>query len=233
MPRHQACHRASSPSERCPGRVRVDVHERFPVGDGHHAGERPVGGDGDRLGLAGLDGHGGGRAQRHGQGRPAADQDLASVLGSRWPAPIAEARVEVDDGLDRAVGGGESAHQHGGGQQPAADLGHHALGEGQPTGVGLPGRLEGGGVRAVAAGHDLGGAVRRAESEASGGRSADQPAEHRLTVEARDAQPVDRTVGADQRGGAGVAEQPVVLDRDGSSRRRLIAAPRRRPRAVP
>ena len=134
------------------------------------------------------------------------------MLGSRCPAPIPESRVEGDDGLDRAVGGGESAHQHGGGEQAPADLGHHALGEGQPTGVGLPGRLEGGGVRAVAASHYLGG-VCGGKSEASRGRSADQLAEYRLTVEARDAQPVDRTVGADQRGRAGVAEQSVVLDR--------------------
>ena len=99
----------------------------------------------------------------------------------------------------------------GGGEQAPADLGHHALGEGQPTGVGLPGRLEGGGVRAVAASHYLGG-VSGGKSEASRGRS-DQLAEYRLTIEARDAQPVDRTVGADQRGRAGVAEQSVVLDR--------------------
>ena len=133
-----------------------------------------------------------------------------SARGARRRSP--ESRVEGDDGLDRAVGGGESAHQHGGGEQAPADLGHHALGEGQPTGVGLPGRLEGGGVGAVAASHYLGG-VCGGKSEASRGRSADQLAEYRLTVEARDAQPVDRTVGADQRGRAGVAEQSVVLDR--------------------
>ena len=75
----------------------------------------------------------------------------------------------VDDGLDRAVGGGESAHQHGGGEQPAADLGHHAFGEGQPPAVGLPGRLEGGGLGTVAAGDD-GGGVGGAETEPSGGR---------------------------------------------------------------
>ena len=214
-----------------PGRVRVEVHERFAIGHGHHAGERPVGGDGDSCGLPRLDGRGGVVRSATARRRPVADQDLASVLGPRWSAPLSESRVEVDDGLDRAVGGGQSAHQHGGGEQPAADLGHHALGEGQPTGVGLPGRLEGGGVGAVAASHYLGG-VCGGKSEASRGRSADQLAEHRLTVEARDAQPVDGTVGADQRGRAGVAEQPVVLDRD------LIAAPphrapRRRPRAVP
>ena len=83
--------------------------------------------------------------------------------------------------------------------------------------VGLPGRLECGGVGTVAAG-DHGGGVGGGETEASGRRSADQATEHRLPVEAGDAQPVDGAVGADERRGAGVAEQPIVLDRNVAAR---------------
>ena len=145
--------------------------------------------------------------------------------------------------------GGQSPHEHGGGQQSAADLGHHAFGESQPPAVGCPGRLEGGGLRAVAAGQH-GGAMGGAQAEASGGRSADQATEDRLTIEAGDAQPVDGTVRADQRGGSGVTEQPVVLDRHESAvavgdiaalrtggcettLRAVQWASRRRPKAMP
>ena len=93
------------------------------------------------------------------------------------------------------------------------DLGHHSFGQRQPPIFGLPGRLEGGGVGTVVA-RDDGSGVGRGETEAARGRSADQATEDRLPVEAGDAQPVDGAVGADERRGSGVSEQPVVLDRD-------------------
>ena len=109
--------------------------------------------------------------------------------------------------------GGQPSHQHRGGQELAAHLGHHALGQRQPPGIGVPGRLERDGFGAVAAARQADG-TGGGKAEAACGRSADEATEHRPTVEAGDAQPVDRPVRADQRGAAGVAEQGVVLDGD-------------------
>lgn len=84
------------PLQSFPGHLRIDIDERLALGQGHDAGERSVGGDGDGRGSAWLDGYRGGSAQCHRYGRPGADQGPTSVLGSRCSAPLSEPRVEVD-----------------------------------------------------------------------------------------------------------------------------------------
>ena len=122
----QARHRASSLGEEFPGRVWVDVHERFAIGDGHHAGERPVGGDGDAVGCPGWMAAVGVVRSATASVHQLQTRTCASVLGSRCAAVAP--RVEGRTSMMASTGpsrGGESAHQHRGGQQATADLGHH------------------------------------------------------------------------------------------------------------
>ncbi|HYX44674.1 MAG TPA: hypothetical protein VE760_06485 [Acidimicrobiales bacterium] len=192
-------------------RVGVDVHERFAVGDGEDDGQRPAGRDHDRRRLARVDSHRGCRLQRNGRGRPTADENLVLVPTAGKTPTFAQAGVEVDDGLHRAVLRGEPSDEQARRKESAGDLGHHALGESEAAAFGRPGRLHGGGVGKVTATDDLGG-PERAEAKAARGSAAHEAAEEGLTVEAGDAQPVQGAVGGDEGGGAGVAEQRVVLD---------------------
>ena len=194
-----------------PGRVGVDVDQRFAVGDTQRQGDGLTGRDTQPHRSSGLEAERRRCAQRECGGRPAAHEVVAAVLDARRPVVFAEAGIELDHGVNRAIGGGEPAHQQAGRQQPTGDVGDHPLGQGEPSARRVPGCLEGGGVGSVAAGDDRG---RSGWPHAEGARRrpADQAAEHRLAVEAGNAQPVDGAVGADKCCGTGVTEQPVVLD---------------------
>jgi hypothetical protein len=195
-----------------PGHLGVDVGQRFAVGDTQREGDGLTRQDTHPQGSSGLEAERRRCAQRERGGRPAAHDDVAAVLDARRPVVLAEAGIELDHGVNRAAGGGESAHQQAGRQQPAADVGDHPLGQGELPARRVPGCLKGGGVGSVAAGDDRGRSG-RAHAEGARRRPADQAAEHGLAVEAGDAQPVDGAVGADKCRGTGVTEQPVVLDR--------------------
>jgi hypothetical protein len=79
-----------------------------------------------------------------------------------------------------------------------------------PAAAGAPARLEHHGAREVAAvGRDL--HVGRPEPEEPS-VPVEDGSEHARGVEAREAEPVDGAVAADERGGLRVADQPVVLD---------------------
>ena len=137
------------------------------------------------------------------------------ALSRRWVRGLwcrsPSRRIERNDRLDRAAPGSQPSHLHRGGQEVSADLGHHALGQRQRAGIGVPGRLERDGLGAVAAARQAEG-TGGAQAEGACGRPADEATEHRTAVEARDTQLVDRPLRADQRGAAGVAEKGVVLD---------------------
>ena len=136
----------------------------------------------------------------------------SAPLGPGRAVVLAEAGVEVDVDVDGSAFGDQAAHQERGGEQAAGDLGHHGVGEGEAAPSDRPGRLDGGAVVPVAAGQDLGGPS-WCDPERARRRSADEPSEDGVGVEAGRAEPVDGPVAGDQRGGAGVAEQAVVLDR--------------------
>ena len=149
-------------------------------------------------------------ALNYGSRTPAVAVVVASGLGT--PVLLSEAGVELDHGLDRATLCRQAPDQQGGRQQPAGDLGHHALGQDQAPGGRVPGRLQGRRCRTVAPAARLrpsGGA----EAERACLRAADQAAEQGVAVEAGQAQPVDRAAGGHQGGRAGVADQPIVDDR--------------------
>ena len=107
---------------------------------------------------------------------------------------------------DRALHAGQPADD----VDPAVAGGHHVE-QGDDPGVGGERRLEGGGVVEVGA-VDLV-VADRAELPAAVLVVAEEGREARGGVEARQAQPVDRAVGADQGGGVPVADHRVVLDR--------------------
>jgi hypothetical protein len=52
----------------------------------------------------------------------------------------------------------------------------------------------------------------QADGEAPGPIAADEATEHRLRVEARDAQPIDGSLAGAQGGGSAVSNDPVVTD---------------------
>jgi len=108
------------------------------------------------------------------------------VLDARRPVLFAEAGIELDHGVNRAIDGGEPAHQQAGRQQLAGDVGDHPLGQGEPPARRVPGCFKGGGVGSVAAGDDRGGSG-WTHAEGARRRPADQAAEHGLAVEAGDA----------------------------------------------
>ena len=118
----------------------------------------------------------------------------------------------MEPGAHGASAGGEPAHEHGAGQEPAFDLGDEAVGELELAAVDRPRRDQRGGVGPVGAAATLG-VLGGAEREPAGLVAADETAEQGRVVEARDAPPVDRTVGRHERGRAGVADQAVVADR--------------------
>ena len=139
-----------------PGRVGVDVGQRFAVGDAEREGDGLTRRDPQHHRSSGLEAERRRCAQRERGGRPAAHDDVAAVLDARRPVVFAEAGIELDHGVNRAAGGGESAHQQAGRQQPAADVGDHPLGQGELPARRVPGCLKGGGVGSVAAGDDRG-----------------------------------------------------------------------------
>ena len=182
--------------------------------------------DDHRLNRPRLNAHGWADGQGHGRGRPAAHQHSTSLLHGGRRLPLPESRVELDDHLHGTVLGGQPSDQQGGWQELAAHLGHHALGERQSSGIRPPGRLERCGVGEVPTA-DHGDTLRRRHPKPPCPRTADQATEHRVGVEARDAQPVDGSVGGDQRRRAGVTEQPVVLDRHVAGHRGRLRRDRR------
>jgi hypothetical protein len=194
-----------------PGGVGVDVHERFVLGDGDRDRQRVTRRDGDVRPLSGLQPDSRRAAHGHGRRSPAAHERVTALLHAGRSTLFPEPGVEVDHRVDRSIFGSEPAHHEGGRQQRSGDLGDHRLGEREPAPVDQPGRLEAGGARPVAAADD-GGRAARAQPERAGVGPADEAPEDGLAVETGDAHPIDGPVGGDQRGGAGVADQPVVLD---------------------
>jgi hypothetical protein len=190
----------------------IDLDQRLAAGDGEHDGQRTAGRDRDPQRPSRLDRQAGRGLDRDGDRSPLADQHGAAPARARRPPVLPQAGVERDRGVDRTALGREAPDEHGGGQQPAGDLGDHALGQDEAAGFALPGGLEGRRPRPVAPQQDPR-RRRGTEPEAAGFGAADQAGEQRVAVEARHAQPVDGSVRGDQRAGASVADEPVVGDR--------------------
>lgn len=142
---------------------------------------------------------------------PGTHDEIAAVCDPRQAMVFTETRVEFDHGVDRSAGGSEPAHQQRRRQQAAGDFGNHSFGQCEFAAVESPRRLERHGVGSVVA-RDGGGRPGRPHGEAAGVGAAHESSEEGLAVEAGGAHPVDGAVGADECGGAGVADQPVVLD---------------------
>ena len=126
-----------------PGRVGVDIDQRFAVGDAEREGDRLTGRDPHLTGRP-ASRRSGGDARSASAKVDQLHDHLAAVLDARRGVVFAEAGIELDHGVDRAVGGGEPAHQQAGRQQPSGDVGDHRLGQGEPPARGVPGCLEGG-----------------------------------------------------------------------------------------
>ena len=138
-------------------------------------------------------------------------------------AAVVEQRLADQLHLDPAVDALDRSHQHvlgvvvGGwpgvrcdGVLMAARAHRQGIAHDHPAVRCLPGGDQHIRTRLVGAG---GGVLdaERAKPEGSGA-AVDQAAEHALAVEAGDAQPVDRTVRRDQRGGVAVGQERVVSD---------------------
>ena len=130
------------------------------------------------------------------------------------PRPVfAEAGVELDDGVDGAAVGGESPHEQlVGSRVPATSAIIASVSVSCPpshchvvSSVAVFGRYR----RAIDRGRHAPGPSWKLPAFGA----TDESAEHGLSVEAGDAHPVDGAVGSDERGGAGVADESVVLDR--------------------
>ncbi len=99
--------------------------------------------------------------------------------------------------------------------------------------VRLPRWFRGSRCRAGSDAHDSVRAAAGPTRNVTAPRTADEAAEDRVAVEVRHAHPVDRSVRRDERGGAGVADQPVVADRSRARRRAFQCAVSSRPSATP
>jgi hypothetical protein len=207
------------------------MNERFSVGHRQHQGDRAIRGDRGPGSGTGFDTEVWITAQCHRHGSPGAHHVWAAAADPGPAVALSEAGIELDDGVDGSALGRQAAHQQRCRQQVPGDLGHHRLGEGESAAADRPGRLQCRGAVPVAAIDDPG-RPRGPDPEPSGRRSADKPAEDGLAVEAGQAEPVDRALAGHERRGAGVAEQPVVLERRwpvGAHQR----ACRRSPRTMP
>ena len=134
------------------------------------------------------------------------------LLGARRTVPFTKARIELDRRPDRAALGFQPANEQGRGQETTSRFGHHPFGERQAATVGIPTGLEGRGAGPVPAGNRRCGHG-GTDAETARSRTTDEPTEQRVTVEVRCAHPVDRSVGGDERSGARIADEPVVVDR--------------------
>ena len=104
--------------------------------------------------------------------------------------------------------------------------GRHQVGDPDLPGVGGVRRLEDGGVTDVAPGGGV--LAGRTEQPVTVLVGAEQPGEAGRRVELGEAEPVERPVDADQRGGVPVADGGVVLDRQRHDRRLATGGSRRR-----
>ena len=129
---------------------------------------------------------------------------------------VPEAWREVEPGAHRPPAGGQPADEHGSRQEPAFDLGDETVGELELATLDRPCRHQGHRVVPIGAGGQAG-VLAGTERERAGLIAADQPTEQRRVVEARHTPPVDRAVGRHERGGASVADQAVVADRNATA----------------
>ena len=191
---------------------RVDIDQRLVIGDTDDDGQVLAGLDGHRVGPTRFEVEVRRAGQRHSFGTPRAHGDVAAPLDTWCDMAFAEAGIELDADLDRALDSAEAPYEQRGRQEPSGDLAHHGFGKRQPAGVGYPRGAERRGLVPVLAVNHGGGGV-RTHAKPTGGDAADEPTEHGRTVETRDAHPVDRAVRADQRRRSGVTDHPQVLDR--------------------
>ncbi len=197
--------------------------------------QRPL--DVDRLRHRRPRGHPGRRELEPLTGAHGEGVAVVAVLGAREPVPAQDEHVGAGDGPDDGsavlVGGARHPRQ----DRPVArahdplvshrhlavepfddpeDVGpavteRHEVGDADPAGVGLVGRVEDEGVAAVGA--RRAGRARWAEEPPAVLRRPEQGGEARGGVEAGEAEPVHRPRAADEGGAFGVAQQRVVRDR--------------------
>ncbi len=165
---------------------------------------------GDRLqaGPMGVDGG----AQDDGVGAGNGSERAVDMADPRDDRAVVEADREVHAHRDAPGDALDDAHD-----VDAVLSDRHAVGHGDRAVVGDERGLEHEGVVEVAAVRRLDPAGRR-ELPASVLLVAEDRRERRARVEPRRAPPVDRTVGAHQRSGLGVADERVVLDAESHER---------------
>ena len=218
--------------EQRPGGVRVDVHKWLTVRDGKNHGERAAWLHRYLHRSPDFEWELRTRRERGGERSPAAGNDAATRFHARSGAGLSEARVELDDGVDRPSFRNEPTHENGRWEQPTLELGDHPFHECQPRAIRFPGGLERRSAVLVLPPHDPFRAD-GSDPKETGRGPADEAAEDRVAVEAGYAHPVDRSVGRDERGRAGIANESVVADRPASRRGHVNCAFSSRPSAIP
>ena len=153
----------------------------------------------------------------------------SSVAHPGHDRPVVEADDELHRHLDAPAHALDDADEVG-----LRLAGRHEVDEAHGAVVGLEFRLEDERVAAV---------LSSCRAELARGldrpvavlRVAEERGEQRSRVEARQAEPVDRAVAADERGGLQIADEPVVLDRRAIDRRFLkeVTPETRPPEALP
>jgi hypothetical protein len=86
-----------------PGRLGVEVDQRFAVGDAEREGDGLTGRDPHPHRSSGLEAERRRYTQRQRGGRPAAHEVVAAVLDARRLVVFAEAGIELDHGVNRAI----------------------------------------------------------------------------------------------------------------------------------
>jgi len=127
----------------------------------------------------------------------------------RHRLPVSEAQDEFAVQIDLAVLAGDHAHE-----MRVTVARRHEVGEHRAAGVGLEAGLEDERVRAITP-RDPGVGVVGADQPATVIRRAEERREAGIRIETRPAQPVDRSVTADQGGAAQVSDQGIVFDTQG------------------
>ncbi len=191
--------------------VRVDqLGARFVRGvPGHHEGDLVALADGElRMGgeVLAVGVHFGVAAEPHGVGSGDRHPGAVDAPHPGHHAPVVEAHPQPAVHLHPAGDPLDDPYHVG----PLVPL-RHEVDHLDGAGRGLPDRLQDQGVVEVAA-VGAGGVAARGDLPVTVVRAAEQRGEAGGRVEARQAQPVDGTVRADQRRGLQVADHGVVLD---------------------
>ncbi len=111
--------------------IRVHVDHGFPKDEAEGERHRPIGMHRDPVALTWHDLDPSAVAEPGGYAAPGTRESVHAVPPPRPGVTVTEPRIKREDRVHGLIDGGQTAHQQCRREQPAFDLGNHALGQGQ------------------------------------------------------------------------------------------------------